>query len=551
MHPTGAGLSNHIITQRTGTLVCRAAAALLFVSIAWPAQASSALDDVTEVLRVKLNATESRSDTSLDWPRLRALYAARDYRPVWVDGKKPNRRADRWRVALTQADAEGLEPQAYHLDVIDRQWSAQDKLELASLELLLSDAFLRYSAQAQAGRLKPGEVDPEWHIKPPAPEDVPMQWLSLNAKEFGRAVATLPPPHAGYRALRSALARYRKIEFDGGWPLLPSGPVLKLGYYDHQVALLRLRLIAEGDLLTEAFANLDSFDLDVKEAVMRFQRRHGIEADGIVGPSTRAAMNVPVARRIEQIKLNMERWRWLPRTLGRRYVMVNTAGYELEVHDNGRSTLKLRVIAGQKEKKTPVLGAKLSAVQINPFWFVPHEIAAEELLPEQQKNRNYFASLGYRVFNKWGDDAKEIDPAKIKWRRYNKDHFPYKVRQDPGPLNALGRMKFIFQNNFAIYLHDTPHRRLFESENRALSHGCVRVEHPMQLALTLLKHDPKWSEEAILDAIDSGVTVNAPLPEPVPIYLVYWTAWVGEPGQMHFREDVYERDRLMAETAAK
>jgi murein L,D-transpeptidase YcbB/YkuD len=540
---------------RTETLACRASWRLrlgLLLTCLLAAIPVQADDSIADVLRAKLNLAESsQSRPPLDWPRLKEFYASRDYRPVWIDGNTPNRRADRWRVALTQADAEGLNPQEYHLAAIDGQWQTEDRIGLASLELLLTDAFIRYSAQAQAGRLDPGQVDPDWHIKPPSAERTPLAWLSLNAKDFGRAVATLPPPHPGYRALRSALARYRKLEDEGGWPVLPSGPILKLGYYDRQVGLLRLRLMAEGDLQTHAFANLDSFDLDVSEAVKRFQARHGLEPDGIVGPSTRAAMNVPVASRIEQIRLNMERWRWLPRTLGERYVMVNTAGYQLEVNDNGRATLAMRVIAGQKDKMTPVLGARLAAVQLNPYWFVPSDIAAEELLPEQKKNRKFFESMGYRVFNHWGDNAVELNLSGIKWWKYNKDNFPYKVRQDPGPQNALGRMKFIFQNNFAIYLHDTPQRRLFENENRALSHGCVRVEHPMQLALALLQGDDQWNQQAIEETIESGATVNLPLREPVPIYLVYWTAWVGDQGQMNFREDIYERDRRMTEKTQK
>jgi murein L,D-transpeptidase YcbB/YkuD len=227
--------------------------------------------------------------------------------------------------------------------------------------------------------------------------------------------------------------------------------------------------------------------------------------------------------------------------------MVNTAGYRLDVVDHERSALSMRVITGQKEKTTPVLSGRLSVVQLNPYWLVPDEIAAEELLPKQQNDPDFLVDHNYRVFDRWGDDAKELDPAKIKWRKYTKDNFPYKLRQDPGPENALGQIKFIFQNELAIYLHDTPHRGLFARTDRALSHGCVRVEQPMPLALKLLQDQPQWDRAMISATIESGATVDLPLTQPVPIYLVYWTAWVGDDGEMNFRADVYERDRLVQE----
>lgn len=521
--------------------------------IAWSplrADTDSRIAGVAEALRVKLTiAEQSRSWQPLDWPRLRKFYEPRDYRPVWVDGEKPKQRAELWRDTLRLAGVEGLDPEAYHLSAIESRWHAATRATLASLELLLTDAFIHYSVHVRAGRLNPGAVDPDWHITPPPVEGVPLAWLTLSAEDFATAVSSLPPPHMGYRRLRAALARYRKLQDDGGWPILPPGPGLRYGDRHRQVGVLRIRLMAEGDLLTRSVDDIYYFDHEMSEAVKRFQVRHGLDADGVVGPGTRAAMNVPVSRRIEQIKLNMERWRWLPRKLGERYVMVNTAGYELEVNENELPVLSLRVITGEKDKMTPVLGANLRVVQFNPYWVVPSEIAAEELLPKQKRNPNYFAAMGYRVFDKWGEDAKELDPSTINWSKYNKDNFPYKVRQDPGPRNALGRMKFIFQNRFAIYLHDTPHRRLFDKENRALSHGCVRVQYPVELALNLLGGDKQWTRETINETIKSGETVDAWLPAPVPIYLVYWTAWVGDVDQVNFREDIYERDRLMSKKA--
>jgi murein L,D-transpeptidase YcbB/YkuD len=302
-------------------------------------------------------------------------------------------------------------------------------------------------------------------------------------------------------------------------------------------------------LLTRSVADIYLFDVEMAEAVKRFQARNGLVVDGVVGTSTRDVMNVPISSRIERIKLNMERWRWLPRKLGDRYVMVNTADYRLELNENDQPVLTLRVIIGQKEKETPALGAQLRFVQFNPYWNVPKSIAARELLPKQKQDPQYLVARGYRVFDKWGENAQELDPASIDWSSLNERNFVYKLRQDPGPGNALGRMKFVFRNNFEIYLHDTPHRRLFNEKVRALSHGCVRVENPAQLAMVLLGDD--WDGNRIDQTIQSGETVDVPLPEPVPIYLVYWTAWMGDVDQVNFREDIYEKDRRMLEKRGK
>jgi len=497
-----------------------------------------------DALRAHFNAKRPAGIKLLEPSQLRAFYQRHDYRPVWITHDSPNYHAWLLRKALRSADREGLDPTAYRLPAIERQWDQESLAAQVKLELLLSDAYMRYSRQLRAGRLDPADIDPDWHIRPKNTESAPLAWLTMDADDFDRALDTLPPPQPGYQRLRKALAHYRQLKHDGGWPTLRPGPSLKLGAYDRRVGLLRIRLMAEGDLKERAFENLDSFNLPVFDAVKRFQQRNGIEADGVVGPATRAAMNIPVERRIEEIKLNMERWRWLPRQLGERYVMVNTAGYSLDVVDDDNTALSMRVIIGQKEKTTPVLSGKLSVVQLNPYWLVPDEIAAEELLPKQQKNPNFLVKDHYRVFDRWGDNAKELDPAQIKWRKYTKDNFPYKLRQDPGPDNALGQIKFIFQNELAIYLHDTPHRGLFARTDRALSHGCVRVEKPMPLALTLLHDQPQWDRATVSTTIESGATVNIPLKQPVPIYLVYWTAWVDEGGQVNFRADVYERDRL-------
>lgn len=528
--------------------VTLSAALLLTAAASGPAWADSYLDSVSSELERLLDpANNSLSEFVLDWDRLEAFYKPRGFVPVWVNGRGALPRARLFRQTLKDAPTEGLDPRPYHLPKIARLWRSASARKQATLELLLTDAFLQYSRHVRAGRLKPQEADPEWHIKPPQIKEDQFAWLTLPDKELAGAIQAMPPPHEGYRQLRDALARYRDIEKTGGWPPIPPGPRLELGDRHRQLGLLRLRLLAEGDLDIATLDDPRRFDRTTSEAVIRFQKRHGLEADGVLGDATRKAMSVPVAARIRQIKLNMERWRWLPRELGERYVMVNTAGYTLEVKQDRQTVMSLRVITGQKEHETPVIGSKLVTVQINPHWVVPPTIAAEELLPKQQKNPKYFSSRGFRVFSGWGENAKELNPSRIRWSRFNAKNFPFKLVQDPGPRNALGRIKFIFANDFAIYLHDTPYRRLFDQETRALSFGCIRVESPLDLVVYLLGGEDGWTREHIQEVIDAGETVNVRLPEAIPLYLVYLTTWVGPDNQVNFREDIYERDSHMTE----
>jgi murein L,D-transpeptidase YcbB/YkuD len=534
-------------TGRRAEKSASALAVILALTLLAVPPTRAATDVVADAIHTQLEARKNpQPDWVLDWPQLQKFYEARDWRPAWSGSKDATGRARILLKTLRNADLEGLNPEDYHPAVIRDYRSREDAGSRATLDLLLTDSFIHYSEDVRIGRLKPGDVDPDWHISPP-PDGVPFYWMNLGPEKFAAFVHGLPPPQAGYQRLRAGLARYRKLRKDGGWPPLPPGPTLQLGDNSPRVGRLRLRLMSEGDLGSGRVDDVDLFGEPVREAVERFQVRHGLKPDGVVGSATREAMNVPASARIEQIRLNMDRWRWLPRDLGERYLMVNTAGYELDVVENDKVALSMRVITGQKDWMTPVLTGDVVSVQFNPYWMVPKKIALEELVPKQLRNPNYLASQKIRVFDDWDVEPHEVDPSRIDWTKLNENYFPYQLRQDPGPWNALGRIKFIFANNFAIFLHDTPHRRLFEQESRALSHGCVRVQHPLALATYLFGDTNGWTRERIEEVIDGGETEVARVPEPVPIYLVYWTAWVNGDKQVNFREDVYERDQRMRE----
>ena len=279
----------------------------------------------------------------------------------------------------------------------------------------------------------------------------------------------------------------------------------------------------------------------------RFQWRHGLTADGVLDAATRAELNVSAERRVEQLELNLERWRWLPQDLGRRHIIVNIAAFELEVVEDEAVVLAMRVVVGRPYQHTPVFSDTMRYLVLNPYWQVPHDIAVKEVLPRVQRDLSYLAQQKMQVFQGWGPEAEEIDPATVDWSAITPASFPFRLRQDPGPINALGRIKFMFPNKFNVYLHDTPARPLFDETRRDFSHGCIRIQKPIELALYLLRKDPHWNRETLLRALDEVVDRSVPLPEPIPIHLLYWTAWADEDGTIQFRRDIYGRDAPLLE----
>jgi L,D-transpeptidase YcbB len=338
------------------------------------------------------------------------------------------------------------------------------------------------------------------------------------------------------------LAHYRTIASHSGWPQVPAGPTMQMGDHDPRVKILRQRLWVTEELPhTAAKEGKDAewFDDAVEKAVRRFQQRYGLQADGVVGASTLAALNVPVEARMRQIAVNMERWRWLPRQLGRRYILVNIARFSLEVIEDAKPVMSMRIIVGKPYQSTPVFNAAMTHLVVNPSWHVPPSIAKEEILPLLRRDPGYLVRQNMRVSQGGGG---ETDPRSINWLQVSAGNFPYRLRQVPGANNPLGRVKFLFPNQFSVYLHDTPNPELFSRTVRTFSHGCIRIEKPIDLAIYLLRDDPSWSRGKIRQAIARGLERTVSLPAAVPVYLLYWTAWVDEDGVVHFRDDIYQRD---------
>jgi murein L,D-transpeptidase YcbB/YkuD len=341
--------------------------------------------------------------------------------------------------------------------------------------------------------------------------------------------------------LAEALARYEQIAAAGGWPAIPAGPRVEPGMSDPRIPLVRKHLLITGDL-SKARAAVQPgsetvLDPALSQALRLYQSRLGLGVHGALDEKTAAAMSVPVGVRVAMLRLNLKRMARMP-DMGERYMMVNVPAKELFVIEDGRVTFVNRVSVGRPDRQTPEIKSAISRIELNPYWTVPPRIASVDLLPMIKADPNFFSTYKVRVFS--GDG--EVNPGKVSWHKLSS--MPYRLRQEPGEANALGRIKFVFANNYSVYLHGTPVQEQFQINGRFLTSGCIRTEDPVRLAAHILRYDqPEWSLETMLLAIDTGKNTPIKLRNPLPIYLAYLTAWVDEQGLVHFAEDIYHRDK--------
>ncbi len=472
----------------------------------------------------------------------RQFYPERAYQPIWVDEDGLAPRGVALAAWLGTVPAKhGLRPQDYHLTVI-QELDETDRIgAIVDLELALTDAFLMVGSHLLAGRLNPETLDPEWVANRRHRPLGPLLEQASSQEDPGPILEALLPADDAYHALVERLASLRQQRDMGAWPEVPVGSALREGDEGDRVAALIRRLAASGDLDSAGIHG--NFDADVAQAVRLFQRRHGLGGDAVVGPATQRAMNVSIQERIDQIIVNLERWRWLPEDLGRYYVLVNIANFRLDVIEDDRSILEMRVVVGQPYRRTPVFSDRISYLVINPYWEVPPSIAAKDKLPLIKADPSYLAAQGYDLLQGWGEQERKIDPATVDWTAVTARNFPYRLRQKPGPFNALGAIKFMFPNKFSVYLHDTPSRDLFARDARAFSSGCIRLQAPLDLAELLLNDQTNWTRAAIETVRASGMEQTVRLSRQVPVHLQYWTAWVDRiDGQLHFTDDIYGRD---------
>jgi L,D-transpeptidase YcbB len=500
----------------------------------------------------RLSVGDEKIHSSVVLPR---FYSSRTFHLAWSNDKGPDPVADTLVATIRDAGKEGLIPDDYHLAKLEntlgqvrteqQRGSQISPLNLVDLDLLLTDAFLVLASHFHSGRVDPETYNPEWH---PSKRDADFAGIlekALQEKRIREALEDLLPNHEGYYRLRQALERYRKISKQGGWPRVSEGTTLRKGDKDERIVVLRHRLALAGDLDPHAPVEANHFDDALEKAAIRFQIRHGLEPDGVVGRQTIADLNTSVEERIKQTMINMERWRWLPGFLEERYILINIANFELKVIVEGETVKTMRVIVGRHYRQTPVFTGKMTYLVLNPYWNVPPGIAGKDILPEVRKDVGYLTNNNIRVLEGWGANTIEIDPATVDWTKVTARNLPYRFRQDPGPNNSLGRFKFMFPNKFHVYLHDTPKRELFLKVVRTFSSGCIRVENPLELAEYLLSDRPEWTRDDIKRAIDKNVERTVTITNPMPLHLLYWTAWADREGTMNFRRDIYGRDERL------
>jgi len=557
----------------TGPWVAAALAAALLAALPGPAarsQERSCIDLSCELLRNRIEIAglplkvAVGSDAVLATEALPLFYERRAYRPAWIDDDGLLPRVDSLVRAIRGAEDEGLRACDYHIASLEsfvaqvRENEAHgqpdDPARYVELELLLTDAFLVYASHLLNGKTDPVELDAEWHVIGGEADLALVLESAVEGGSVEEALTSLLPQRTGYARLREALARYRRLSTGAGWPEVAEGPTIGLGDVDERVGVLRDRLRKEGYLSGDPAGDPNAFDETLEGALVRFQQHRGLDADGRVGRDTIASLNVPAWARVEQIELNLERWRWLPRDLGERFAVVNIANFQLYVVEGEDVVLDMRVVVGRDYRRTPVFSDQLRYIVFAPYWNVPRSIAVKDMLPKIQKDAGYLARGNFKVFEGWGaNERHEVDPATVDWASQTPGGMPYRFRQEPCPNNALGRVKFMFPNEFSVYLHDTPAKALFSKNVRAFSSGCIRAERPIELAEYLLAEDPEWSRETIMEAMNATQEKTVSLPEPVPIHILYWTAWAGTDGSVHFRNDIYERDKPLehaCETAA-
>ena len=479
------------------------------------------------------------------------FYSNRNFLLAWDD--KKNR--EDLISSLENSDEEGLLPRDYHLDAIKSliNKSAYGKLsdvDMADLDLLLTDAMILYAGHLVSGKVSQSELRTEWDLSinegPENPDS--LLTVTLGQHQIKQVLESFKPKSPFYDKLKVWLKEYRELASKGGWNKIPEGETLKKGMSNDRVVDVRKYLSITKDLSASANQDNPLYDEELELAVKKFQFRHNLTEDGAIGKGTLAQMNMSVEDRIGMMRLNLERTRWALHHPDDDFLIVNIAGFNIKRIQNNKIVYESRVIVGKNHKESPIFKDEVEYIVFNPTWTLPYSIATHETLPKLKKDPGYLAAKQMDIMDRNG---KILDPNSIDFNKYSTGNFPFIIRQRAGPHNALGQVKFIFPNKYAVYLHDTPSRSLFNREDRAFSHGCIRLEDKWELAMGLLNEPDVWNMDKINQILDSGKTTQINLKEHVDIYILYWTAGVDRDDNLYFERDVYNRDAAVLDALDK
>lgn len=540
--------SHHRFPHYIHAFRCNLVAVICALVLAGDAFASSALQGVAvnDSIRQRLEAWSAGYPAKISSAPIRnsallnAYYEETGFAPLWLkdSGRAFNSAALDLISVLQGVDKEGLLPADYHTVYLGQLITEPSEIS-SDAELVLTDAFLFLAQHILAGKVDPETLTNEWK---PAKEVVDARALLTKVASnvpIADIVQSLRPRQPRYARLVKTLAWLNSAQAPD-WEPLALSPAIKKGMADTRLAPIAERLRFWGDLSeSESEETFTHYEGELMEAVTRFQRRHGLEPDGVVGKNTLLALNVSPVQRANDVVVNLERWRWLDQNMGDYFIVVNIANFDLRVYKSNELVMQKPVIVGRNYRKTPVFSDKIRFLVFNPTWTVPQKLAVQDKLPEIKKDISYLEKYGFTLYA-LGENTV-VNPADVEWDKLHK-RFPYRMVQAPGPLNALGQVKFMFPNAYDVYLHDTPSRELFSKTERAFSSGCIRVSDPIELASKLLEPNGMGIDQ-INEVLSSAKTTTVNLKTPVPVHIEYWTAWVDSSGKLQFRNDIYERDK--------
>ncbi len=555
---------------------------------------TSSTAKVSNITKQKIQASSYYPKIQIQTKSIKAnrdlpkLYQENNYSLFWIKSDRPSPQAFKMVEIIRNSGDEALNPEDYNLEEIESTLSRMqndnetehpyDEEDLAELELLLSNAFLTYGHDLHYGRVNAEQINLEL-LSGERPVNISQLLVdATSTNDVESTLNSLMPKYPMYGKLKVSLKEYKEIAANGGWQRVPYGDKFKKGARGNRVLALRERLKVTGELESSS-PDSEVFDETLDIAVKKYQERNGLYVDGVVGKSTIEALNVPVQERISQIELTMERWRLLPQYLGNRYILVNIANYHLYGVDNNNETIAMRIVVGKPKWNTPMFSEEMTHIVMNPYWNIPPSIFKDDIAPRIRRDSGYLSKRGIDAVglsapkkivveeNETVEVAENVEitseteneesselqlsEAEIQNKKAQEQYISkvlsgkYRLRQNPGPGNPLGQIKFLFPNKHSVYLHDTPNRGFFKRAQRNFSHGCIRVEKPIDLAEFVLASNTEWDESRIKSSINSRKTRTVHLNQTIPVYVLYFTSWVDNQGNVNFHKDIYGLDQTL------